>query len=145
MLDTSTLLTDIKSAVLSNLTLLKHLETKRDTTDLQWSVRADGVLLHDNRIFVPELNDLHLQILKLKHDHRLAGYLGQSKTYQLICQEYSWPDMWEFIKNYVKTCNVYMHNKSKCHKPYGLLKQLPIPPRSWESISMDFIEQLSEF
>jgi len=26
--------------------------------------------------------------------------------------------------------------------PYGLLKQLPIPSRPWNSISMDFIEQL---
>jgi len=33
-------------------------------------------------------------------------------------------------------------NKVKYHKPYGLLKQLPIPPQSWESISIDFIEQL---
>jgi len=37
--------------------------------------------------------------------------------------------MWEFIKDYVKTCNMCMYNKSKHHKPYGLLKQLPIPPR----------------
>ena len=28
------------------------------------------------------------------------------------------------------------------HKPYGLLKQLPIPERPWNSISMDFIEKL---
>src|SRR5258708_25284299 len=28
------------------------------------------------------------------------------------------------------------------HRPYGLLKQLPVPPCPWESISMDFIEQL---
>ena len=28
------------------------------------------------------------------------------------------------------------------HKPFGLLKQLPIPEKSWNSISMDFIEQL---
>src|SRR5258708_1333550 len=28
------------------------------------------------------------------------------------------------------------------HKLYGFLKQLPIPPQPWESISMDFIEQL---
>src|SRR5260221_413103 len=27
-------------------------------------------------------------------------------------------------------------------KPYGFLKQLPIPPLPWESISMDFIEHL---
>ena len=29
-----------------------------------------------------------------------------------------------------------------CHKPYGLLKQLPIPDKPWNSISMDFIEKL---
>src|SRR5258707_5727153 len=28
------------------------------------------------------------------------------------------------------------------HKPYGLLKQLPIPSQPWESISMDCINQL---
>ena len=28
------------------------------------------------------------------------------------------------------------------HKPYSLLKQLPIPKRPWNSISMDFIETL---
>src|SRR6266481_5633918 len=28
------------------------------------------------------------------------------------------------------------------HRPYGLLKQLPIPERLWNSISMDFIEKL---
>src|SRR5260221_7742298 len=33
-------------------------------------------------------------------------------------------------------------SKANRHKPYGFLKQLPIPPRPWESISMDFIEQL---
>src|SRR5882724_3570823 len=28
------------------------------------------------------------------------------------------------------------------HKPYGLIKQLPIPEKPWNSISMDFIEKL---
>src|SRR4029077_6658467 len=28
------------------------------------------------------------------------------------------------------------------HKPFGLLKQLPVPEHPWNSISMDFIEQL---
>src|SRR3979490_1811973 len=41
-----------------------------------------------------------------------------------------------------------MHSKPQWHKPYGLLKQLPVPEKPWNSISMDFIEQLpasSEF
>ena len=35
-----------------------------------------------------------------------------------------------------------MRNKPQRHKPYGLLKQLPIPIQPWNSISMDFIETL---
>ena len=35
-----------------------------------------------------------------------------------------------------------MCSKSQRHHPYGLLKQLPIPERPWNSISMDFIKKL---
>ena len=35
-----------------------------------------------------------------------------------------------------------MQSKPQRHKPYGLLKQLPVPKRLWNSISMDFIETL---
>src|SRR3979490_3004288 len=35
-----------------------------------------------------------------------------------------------------------MCSKSQRHRPYGLLKQLPIPEHLWNSISMDFIEKL---
>src|SRR5258705_11972443 len=37
---------------------------------------------------------------------------------------------------------VCARSKANRHKLYGFLKQLPIPPCPWESISMDFIEQL---
>src|SRR6202795_2441417 len=35
-----------------------------------------------------------------------------------------------------------MRSKPQRHRPYGFLKQLPIPERPWNSISMDFIEKL---
>jgi len=35
-----------------------------------------------------------------------------------------------------------MHSKPQHHKPYRFLKQLPIPERPWNSISMDFIKKL---
>ena len=37
-----------------------------------------------------------------------------------------------------------MRSKSQCHKPYGFLKQLPVPEQPWNSISMDFIEKLPQ-
>ena len=38
-----------------------------------------------------------------------------------------------------------MWSKPQRHKPYGSLKQLPIPERPWNSISIDFIEKLLLF
>src|SRR5258707_11076606 len=46
------------------------------------------------------------------------------------------------VKQYIQSCTLCAHSKANQHKLYGFLKQLPIPPCPWESISMDFIEQL---
>src|SRR5258707_6024959 len=46
------------------------------------------------------------------------------------------------VKDYVASCATCACTKSARHKPYGKLKQLPIPSRPWSSISMDFIKQL---
>ena len=40
------------------------------------------------------------------------------------------------------SCTTCMHSKAQCHKPYRTLQQLPVPEKPWNSISMDFIEQL---
>jgi len=128
-IDTRTLVTDIKGAVLTNPALVKLLEPGGNANDPHWSVEVDGSLLYDRRTFVPDTNNLHLQVLRTKHDHQLAGHMGQAKTYQLVCRDYSWPHMQEFIRDYIKTCSVCTQNKPRRHRPYGLLKQLPIPPQ----------------
>src|ERR1700709_1439623 len=48
------------------------------------------------------------------------------------------------IKDYVKACTTCARAKTPRHKPYGTLKQLPIPKKPWNSISMDFIKQLPD-
>ena len=61
---------------------------------------------------------------------------------ELIRCEYTWPGLCTFVKDYVSSCTTCTSAKVPRHKPYGLLKQLPIPEKPWNSISMDFIEQL---
>jgi len=107
-----------------------------------WTRGEDDMLYYEGQVFIPDTSNLQLQVLKTKHDHVLAGHSGQSKTYQLVCRDFNWPNLWEFVLDYVWSCNICGRNKARHHKPYGLLKQLLIPPRPWESISMDFIEQL---
>src|SRR5882724_3271121 len=56
--------------------------------------------------------------------------------------QYYWSRLPVYIKDYCKSCTTCSHAKPVCHKPYGLLKQLPIPEKPWNSIYMDFIEKL---
>src|SRR6266481_5175925 len=53
-----------------------------------------------------------------------------------------WLGLLEFITDYCKSCTTCSHAKPQWHKPYGLLKQLLVLEKPWNSISMDFIEQL---
>src|SRR5579875_422836 len=55
---------------------------------------------------------------------------------------YTWPKIHEFVWDYISSCTVCGRNKPRRHRPYGLLKPLPVPVRPWDSISMDFIEKL---
>ena len=113
-----------------------------DKTNSRWSVDEAGFLHLDNRIYVPDSDDLHLRVLRSKHDHPLAGHFGQNRTLELIHCEYTWPGLRSFVKDYVQSCTSCARAKTPCHRPYRLLKQLPVLEKPWNSISMDFIEQL---
>ena len=55
----------------------------------QWSITPDRFFCHDNLIYIPDSNDLRLQVLRYKHDHILSGHPGQNKTVDLIHREYT--------------------------------------------------------
>ena len=108
----------------------------------RWTKDSDGFLRLDDRIYIPSSDDLRLRILRYKHDHILSGHYGYNKTLELIRREYTWPGIRDFVKDYCGSCTVCKRSKTPRHKPYGTLQQLPIPEKPWNSISMDFIEQL---
>ena len=138
-MDSKKLLADIKAHQAVDNKALKHLN---DASDLRWTQLADGLLQHDNRIYVPETRNLQLRVLQYKHNHTLLGHFSQNKTLASVHWEYTWPGLQNFLTKFCKSCMTCMHSKSQHHRPYGLLKQLPILEQPWNSISMDFIEQL---
>src|SRR5258708_6361177 len=105
-------------------------------------MEREGHLLFHERLYVPNKGTLCLHTIHNHHDHPTAGHFGETKTTELICCKYHWPGLRCMVKDYMKSCTSCAHTKAPHHKPYGLLKQLPIPAQPWESISMDFIEQL---
>lgn len=46
------------------------------------------------------------------------------------------------VCTFVATCTVCARNKPTHHPPAGLLQPLPIPPRPWSHIAVDFVTSL---
>ena len=61
-------------------------------SDPKWTI-VNGLLCLNDRIYVPDVLDLCLRVLRNKHDHPLAGHFGQNKTLELIRREYAWPNL----------------------------------------------------
>src|SRR5260221_8768732 len=105
-------------------------------------MEQDGHLLFHDHLYVPDEGTLCMQIIHNHHDHTTAGHFRETKTMELIHCRYHWPGLRRMVKDYVRSCTSCACTKAWCHKPYRLLKQLPILIHPWESVSMDFIEQL---
>src|SRR5882724_8756045 len=117
----------------------EHLDNQSDP---QWTLNPDGLLCHLRCIYVPNSGNLRLRVLQYPHNHPLSGHLSQTKTLHQVHRQYYWSRLPVYVKDYCKSCTTSSHAKPECHKPYGLLKQLPIAEKPWNSISMDFIEKL---
>ena len=81
-------------------------------SDTRWSVDDQGLLHYDDRIWVPDSDDLRLRILLNNHDHPITGHYGQNKTLDLVQRNYTWPGIWSFVKDYCKSCTNCARSKA---------------------------------
>ena len=106
----------------------------------------DGLIEHlDNRnrwvICIPDVLRTGQRLVQiiLDHAHTLIGHLGTSKTNEYVRRWFWWPRMARDIEKYCASCGVCQTTKSSTQQPQGLLHNLPIPTRPWQSMSMDFV------
>uniref|UniRef100_A0A8C6M299 Integrase catalytic domain-containing protein n=1 Tax=Nothobranchius furzeri TaxID=105023 RepID=A0A8C6M299_NOTFU len=50
--------------------------------------------------------------------------------------------MYKDVKEYISACQVCARSKSSNQAPQGLLQPLPVPPRPWSHIALDFVTGL---
>ncbi|CAM8902824.1 unnamed protein product [Rhodiola kirilowii] len=102
----------------------------------------DGIVLINNKIWIPEDSCIQQLILQEYHDSPCGGHSGERRTLARIAANFIWKGMRPMIKQYAKECHVCHQVKFICTSPQGKLQPLPIPDKVWEAISMDFITQL---
>lgn len=147
VMDVEQLHADIKSHIIDDPAGVAGTLAASSGQPSRWTIDPTGMLRYDERIWVPTVTGnapeaLRVRVLQHMHDHILAGHFGQNRTLALIRREYTWPELRTFVRKYCKSCIICKRNKAPRHRPYGLLRPLPVPLRPWHSISMDFIEQL---
>ena len=104
----------------------------------------DGLLKYkQSRVYVPQ-GKLRLLVLKEEHNSPIAAHRGEKTTIAAVSKRYYWPCMKEEIAHFVKTCVKCQMNRASYQKQAVLLQPLPIPPKPWHSVSMDFITSLPE-
>ena len=75
IMDIETLHSDILTTLPSDPIAQAHVS---DTAESRWSVDESGFLQLDQCIYVPDIEDLHLRVLRNKHDHPISGHYGQN-------------------------------------------------------------------
>jgi hypothetical protein len=69
-----------------------------------YKLGVDGILLHKNIIFVPNVQDLKRIILHEMHNSPYAGHPRYQKTVTMIKSQYFWPGMKREIAEYIARC-----------------------------------------
>ena len=102
----------------------------------------NGLLCIYGLLYVPNDENLYLEILHAHHDHPARGHPGRASTYELVSWNYWWPGMRKRIARYLANCDTCARIKPVRHATYGLLKPMQVPVTHWSSVSMDFITGL---
>jgi transposase InsO family protein len=105
-----------------------------------WNLE-EGLILFRGKIYVPKSQELRRDIVKMHHDSIATGHPGRWKTYELVTQNYWWPGISTFVKDYVEGCATCQTTK-KLPKTIVPLKPNPVPTDVWQEITMDFIVDL---
>jgi transposase InsO family protein len=118
---------------------------KDEMKDWTMELLDEGVVLFfKGRNYIPKDDNLRRDILKMYHDHETAGHPGELETYNAVAQQYWWPGIRTFVKNYVKGCGICQQFKIDRNPSHPAFLPIPGAPttRPFAHCSMDLITDL---
>ncbi|WMV30081.1 hypothetical protein MTR67_023466, partial [Solanum verrucosum] len=99
----------------------------------------DGVLRHQGRLCVPDVDGLRETIVEEAHGSRYSIHPGATKVYRELREIYWWNEMKRDIADFVARCSNCQQVKAKHQGPGGLTQDIDTPTWKWEEINMDFV------
>ncbi|KAL2226758.1 UNVERIFIED_CONTAM: Transposon Tf2-12 polyprotein [Sesamum indicum] len=105
----------------------------------QFIIEEDGTLFNGNRICLPNVEELRMEIMHEVHYAPYAIHPGSTKMYRDLTPYYWWPTMKKNVAEFVAKCLTCQQVKAEHQAPAGKLHPLTIPEWKWEKITMDFV------
>ena len=80
--------------------------------DKKWR-EEDGLMLKEEKVYVPKDKALRVEIIRLHHDMPMEGHGGQWKIAELVTRNFWWPGVTKEVKQYVEGYNACQQNKNR--------------------------------
>jgi predicted aspartyl protease len=101
-----------------------------------------GRLTWRERLWIPESEPLRTGIIQIAHLSLQSGHPGREETYRIIAREWYWPRMSDDIRRFVRNCDLCRKSTPWRDGRHGYLRPLPVPSRTWQHLTVDFITGL---
>lgn len=75
------------------------------------------------KIVVPR--NMQTMVTRYNHDAVTSAHLGIKKTIAKIAREFAWEGMFQFVRDYVKSCDICQKSKQAQNQQYGLMLSRP--------------------
>jgi transposase InsO family protein len=119
----------------------KSLEALRTTAragNREGLVLEDGLLLYQDRLVVPDVDNIRTDLIREAHEQLSTSHPGQQKTTKLIASRYYWKGLSATVDRYIRNCHACRRSNAPRDRTPGLLHPLPVPQRPWQHVTMDY-------
>ncbi|WMV54613.1 hypothetical protein MTR67_047998 [Solanum verrucosum] len=135
----SSVVVDVKSKQHLDPILMELKESVLNKAIETFSQGKYGVLRHQGRLCVPDVDGLREKILEEAHGSRYSIHPGATKMYHDLREIYWWNGMKRDIAKFVARCSNCQQVKAEQQGPGGLTQDIDIPTWKWEEVNMDFV------
>ena len=104
----------------------------------------DNRLYYQDRLYIPDSNELRLYLISQAHTSPAGGHGGRSRTFELLSRYYYCPGLARLVAQFVKNCEKCSRSKASNTRYNGLLHPLPVPTTPWKEVALDFVTGLPQ-
>jgi hypothetical protein len=114
-----------------------------NTDNIKHLTLKDGLFYYSSCLALPNDDAIIKAAIAECHDTPYIGHPGRTKTLHMVRRFFWWPvGMAKAVKEYIHHCDSCQRNKASNQRPGGLLRPLPIPTDTWQSVGMDMVTDL---